>query len=72
MSKLKFQINVKTMGTFNNLQFVTPAPYQVRDKLRRESSQIKNLWIPAQASPRRACAGMTFLELPYEYQKFWH
>jgi hypothetical protein len=25
MSKLKFQINVKTMGTFNNLQFVTPA-----------------------------------------------
>jgi hypothetical protein len=43
------------MGTSNNFQFVTPAPYQVRGKLRRESSNVKSLWIPA-------FAGMTFLE----------
>jgi len=28
-------------GTSNNYQFVTPAPYQVRGKLRPESSDIK-------------------------------
>jgi hypothetical protein len=44
------------MGTSNNLHFVTPAPYQVRGKLQRESSHVKDLWIPA-------CAGMTFLEV---------
>ena len=43
-------------GTSNNYQFVTPAPYQVRDKLRPESSDIKGFWIPA-------FAGMTFLEV---------
>jgi len=44
------------MGTSNNYQFVTPAPYQVRDKLWRESSDVKGFWIPA-------FAGMTFLEV---------
>ena len=38
-------------GTSNNSQFVTPAPYQVRGKLRRESSNVKNLWIPAGVYP---------------------
>jgi len=46
--------NIK--GPSNNYQFVTPAPYQVRDKLRRESSDVKGFWIPA-------FAGMTFLEV---------
>ena len=41
-------------GTSNNSQLVNPAPYPVRGKLRRESSNVKNLWIPA-------FAGMTFL-----------
>jgi hypothetical protein len=61
MSKAKVQMsnqiqspNIK--GTSNNYQFVTPAPYQVRDKLRRESSDVKGFWIPA-------FAGMTFLEV---------
>jgi hypothetical protein len=36
-------------GLLSNYQFVTPAPYQVRGKLRRESSDVKNLWIPASA-----------------------
>jgi hypothetical protein len=44
-------------GPSNDLQFVTPAPYQVLDELRREYNHAKNLWIPA-------CAGMTFLEEP--------
>jgi hypothetical protein len=43
-------------GTSNNYQFVTPAPYRVRGKLRPESSDIKGFWIPA-------FAGMTFLEV---------
>ncbi len=30
MSKLKFQINVKPMGTSNNLQFVTPEEARVQ------------------------------------------
>ena len=47
---------IKLKGTSNNSQFVTPAPYPVRGKLRRESSNVKNLWIPA-------FAGMTFLEV---------
>jgi len=38
-------------GTSNNPQLVTPAPYQVRGKLRRESSNLKNLWIPAGVYP---------------------
>src|SRR4030042_5937555 len=42
--------------TSNNSKFVTPAPYHVRGKLRRESSDVKSLWIPASA-------GMTFLEV---------
>ena len=46
------------MGTSNNYQFVTPAPYQVRGKLRRESSVVKGFWIPA-------FAGMTFLEVAF-------
>jgi len=61
MSKAKVQMsnqiqspNIK--GTSNNYQFVTPAPYQVRDKLRPESSDVKGFWIPA-------FAGMTFLEV---------
>jgi hypothetical protein len=45
-------------GTSNNFQFVTPAPYPVRGKLRRESSYVKSLWIPA-------FAGMTFLEVAW-------
>ena len=49
-------------GTSNNSQFVTPAPYQVRGKLRRESSNVKNLWIPA-------FAGMTFLEVALNIDK---
>jgi len=47
---------ISLKGTSNNYQFVTPAPYQVRDKLRPESSYIKGFWIPA-------FAGMTFLEV---------
>ena len=47
-------------GTSNNYQFVTPAPYQVRDKLRPESSDIKGFWIPA-------FAGMTFLEVALNF-----
>jgi len=43
-------------GTSNNYQSVTPAPYQVRGKLRRESSGVKNFWIPA-------FAGITLLEV---------
>lgn len=27
----------------NNSKFVTPAPYQVRDKLQRESSDVKSV-----------------------------
>ena len=46
------------MGTFNNYQFATPAPYQVRSKLQRESSDVKSFWIPA-------FAGMTFLEVAF-------
>ena len=46
----------RIMGTSNNPQFVTPAPYLVRGKLRRESSYLKSLWIPA-------FAGITFLEV---------
>jgi len=38
-------------GTSNNYQFVTPAPYQVRGKLRRESSDFKSFWIPAGVYP---------------------
>ena len=49
---------VRLWATSNNPQFVTPAPFQVRGKLRRESSNVKNLWIPA-------FAGMTFLEVAY-------
>jgi len=45
-----------TSRTPNNYQFVTPAPYQVRGKLRRESRDVKRFWIPA-------FAGMTFLEV---------
>ena len=48
-------------GTSNNYQFVTPAPYQVRGKLRRESSDVKSFWIPA-------FAGMTFLEVALIFQ----
>jgi hypothetical protein len=62
MSKFKFQINVKTMGTSNHLQFDTPVPYQVRGKLQQESSHVKDLWIPA-------CAGMTFLEVSLRMSK---
>jgi hypothetical protein len=43
-------------GTSNNYPFVTPAPYQVRDKLRRESSDVNDFWIPV-------FTGMTFLEV---------
>jgi hypothetical protein len=55
------------MGTSNNYQFVTPAPYQVRDELRREPSDVKSFWIPA-------FAGMTFLEgaLPLSFYNFRH
>ena len=49
-------VGVNNKGTSNNYQFVTPAPYQVRGKLRRESSDVKSFWIPA-------FAGMTFLEV---------
>ncbi len=49
-------MEVKVNGTSNNSQFVTPAPYQVRGKLQRESSNVKSLWIPV-------FAGMTFLEV---------
>jgi len=42
--------------TSDNYQFVTPAPYQVRDELRRGGSDVKSFWIPA-------FAGMTFLEV---------
>jgi hypothetical protein len=42
--------------TSSNYQLVTPAPYLVRGKLRREVSFIRNFWIPA-------FAGMTFLEV---------
>src|SRR4030042_2474810 len=42
--------------TSNNSKFVTPASYQVRGKLRWESSIIRDFWIPA-------FAGMTFLEV---------
>jgi len=30
-------------ATYNNSKFVTPAPYPVRGKLRRESSDLKSL-----------------------------
>jgi hypothetical protein len=50
------KVVLKIEGTSNNYQFVTPAPYQVRGKLRRESSDVKRFWIPA-------FAGMTFLEV---------
>jgi len=43
----------KSKETFINFRVVTPAPYLVRGKLQRESSNVKNLWIPA-------FAGMTF------------
>ena len=39
------------MGTSLNSQFVTPAPYQVRGKLRWESINVKHLWIPAGVYP---------------------
>ena len=39
------------MGTSNNFQFVTPAPYPVRGRLRRESSYVMSLWIPAGVYP---------------------
>ncbi len=46
--------------TSNNYQFVTPAPYQVRGKLRRESSNVKRFWIPAPVSRYgTSFAGMT-------------
>jgi hypothetical protein len=52
-------------GTSNNLQFVPLAPYQVWGKLRRESSYVKSLWIPA-------FAGMTFLgEALMIYKRSW-
>ena len=54
MQRLQVRFTLKIKGTSNNSQFVTPAPYQVRGKLRRESSNVKNLWIPV-------FAGMTFL-----------
>jgi hypothetical protein len=38
-------------GTSNNSKFVTPAPYQVRGKLRRGSSHINTFWIPAGVYP---------------------
>jgi len=37
---------------------VIPAPHQVRDRLRRESSKNRWIWIPAL---HFATAGMTFL-----------
>ena len=43
-------------ATSNNPQFVTPAPYPVRGKLRRESSDVNAFWIPV-------FTGMTFLEV---------
>ena len=55
MAKNYYNIIRKLRGTSNNSQFVTPAPYPVRGRLRRESSYVKSLWIPA-------FAGMTFLE----------
>jgi hypothetical protein len=48
----EFCFSVK--GVSNNYQSVTPAPYQIRGKLRRESSNVKNFWIPVST-------GMTFL-----------
>ena len=39
------------MGTSINFKLVTPAPYQVRGKLRRESSYVKSLWIPVGVYP---------------------
>ena len=44
------------MDTSNHYEFVTPAPYPVRSKLRRKSGIVRNFWIPA-------FAGMTFLEV---------
>jgi len=46
---LAFPVNLT--GTSKNSQFVTPVPYQVRGKLRRESSSVKSLWIPAGVHP---------------------
>jgi len=57
-------IDLKIKETSNNPQFVTPAPYPVRGKLRRESSNVKSLWIPA-------FAGMTFLEVALSQRGFW-
>jgi len=53
---------LSSYGTSNNSQFVTPAPYQVRGKLRRESSYVESLWIPA-------FAGMAFLEVALNHRK---
>jgi hypothetical protein len=47
-------------GASNNYQFVTPAPYQVRGKLRRESSFLI-IWFPA-------FAGMTFLGVALNFE----
>jgi hypothetical protein len=55
MAKNYYNVIRKLRGPSNKSQFVTPAPYPVRGRLRRESSYVKSLWIPA-------FAGMTFLE----------
>ncbi len=55
-NRMKAIKRINQKGTSNNFQFATPAPYQVRGKLQRESSNVKTLWIPA-------FAGMTFLEI---------
>ena len=62
-AKTKSTVLISSKGTSNNYQFVTPAPYQVRGKLRRESSDVKSFWIPA-------FAGMTFLEVALRETNF--
>ena len=39
------------MDTSNHYEFVTPAPYPVRSKLRRKSGIVRNFWIPAGVYP---------------------
>jgi hypothetical protein len=57
ISHFSLQILITNLKeTSNNYQFVTPAPYRVRGKLRRESSDVKGFWF-------LVFAGMTFLEV---------
>ncbi len=69
ISHFSLQILITNLkGTSNNYQFVTPAPYQVRGKLRRESGDVKGFWIPAFAGMTFSKVALNGLSLPANAQ----